>query len=157
MRKTSETTSARLLDAELYSRPSFLLRQCHQIATTLLLEEMTDHDVTPAQLSVMTLLRRTPGMDQKTLSQRLGLDVATVSEIAARLERRGIIDRLPAKADRRSKLLFLTTKGQELLSVVQPLARRASSKLVSALAKADEKRLIALLQQLIEEHLAEKT
>lgn len=54
-------------------------------------------------------------LSQKSLREHLNLNSSTVTGIVQRLERKGLIERLPRTEDRRLQFLKLTKKGDRLL------------------------------------------
>ena len=60
-----------------------------------------------------------PRLDQGSLAHTVSLDRSTMADVCRRLEERGLIDRAPAPADGRRKLLDLTDDGREALHRVR--------------------------------------
>ena len=77
----------------LASRPGFLIRRLHQIHVALFLEECGAFDVTPVQYSIMSAVQANPGLDQASLGEEVGVDRATLANVAGRLESRGLVQR----------------------------------------------------------------
>lgn len=74
--------------------------------------------LTGPQRSVMHAVVRSGGLSLKQLSRELGLAHSTVSGIVDRLEKRGLVDRLPDKRDGR---VILIVAGKSALLVHCPL------------------------------------
>jgi DNA-binding MarR family transcriptional regulator len=72
-----------------------------------------------AQLRLCTILQAGP-RPMSILADELSISVSAVTQIADRLERAGLVERIPDADDRRSRLLRLTGSGAELMR-----ARRA--------------------------------
>jgi DNA-binding MarR family transcriptional regulator len=72
--------------------------------------------------------------------------VAMVDE----LEGRGLVERRPHPTDRRIRAIYLTAKGQKVLADGRKIAKEHEEDLVRGMSGADRKRLVALLQQLVE-------
>lgn len=68
--------------------------------------EFAKGHLTWPQRSVMTILVQSAGISLKELSGQVGLAHATVSGIVDRLEQRGLAERQPNPADRRSVKIF---------------------------------------------------
>lgn len=89
------------------------------------------------------------------LSHDLGLDAGYLSRTLRDFARRGLIRRQPSTTDRRRSLLRLTKKGQRTFA---PLERRAAaeiSKMLSAVPKPEQKRLLTAIHT-IEDLLGEE-
>jgi MarR family transcriptional regulator, temperature-dependent positive regulator of motility len=81
-----------------------------------------DHGVTGAQLAVLRLVREWgPRIALADLRERLVMHPATLGQMLDRLAARGLVTIVPNPADRRRRLVELTTDGRELTEVA-PLA-----------------------------------
>lgn len=134
--------------AQLYARPGFLLRRAHQISAAVFEDECRNLGLTPAQFGVLSVLRANPGLDQSSLARALGFDKVTVLRVLRGLETRGLIERVPAPANRRNLSITLSAAGLELLKQAQEPADRAYDRLMMPLNKAQRAQLVELLQVL---------
>jgi DNA-binding MarR family transcriptional regulator len=134
--------------SQLYARPGFLLRRAHQISAAVFEDECRNLGLTPAQFGVLSVLRASPGLDQSSLARALGFDKVTVLRVLRGLETRGLIERVPAPANRRNLSITLSAVGMELLKQAQEPADRAYDRLMTPLNKAQRAQLVELLQVL---------
>ena len=142
---------------DLASRPGFLIRRLHQIHLALFLEECAGFDVTPVQYSIMSAVLAHPHLEQARsyleqarLGEIVGVDRATVANVLARLEGRGLIRRIASPTDKRLKLIHLTAAGQTLLGHMDAPARRAHERTLEALAKPERDAFSHALTVLVE-------
>jgi DNA-binding MarR family transcriptional regulator len=133
---------------DLYERPGFLLRRGHQIAVGIFIQECETIGLTPPQHGVLVVVGNAPGVDQAGLSRALGFDRATVGELVAGLEGRGMLRRSASPDDRRRKLLSLTPRGHAMLHRAREAARRTSERLLAPLPPRDRRRFVELLARL---------
>ncbi|MBC6446179.1 MarR family winged helix-turn-helix transcriptional regulator [Actinokineospora xionganensis] len=111
-----------------------------------------DFEVVAASLGLTRLQARTLlGLEQpipmRDLATTMSCDASNVTGLADRLQRLGLIERVPG-ADRRVKLLSLTEQGKSLR--VELADRVAAGSTVSArLDKAERAQLEALLDKLL--------
>jgi DNA-binding MarR family transcriptional regulator len=77
------------------------------------LRQWEESRLTFAQLRVLFLLRRHPGMTTGCLARRLGVTVSTTSGLVAKLVERGLVSRGCNDEDRRQIPLALTEKGRQ--------------------------------------------
>ena len=70
-------------------------------------------DPTQGQGRILAMLKIQDGIPTKELSYLLGLQVASLNELLAKLERAGLVTREPSEADRRVMLVKLTNAGRE--------------------------------------------
>ena len=69
-----------------------------------------------AQLRVLTILQAGP-RSVAVLRVDLGVSFSAISQIAARLERRGMVDRVAGVQDRRTRHVQLTARGAEIMAM----------------------------------------
>ena len=79
--------------------------------------------ITSEQYSLLVQLWDCNGLPQGMLAEKTGKDKTTMARLAAALEERGLIVRLPSPGDARERLLYLTDKGKELMDRATALAR----------------------------------
>ena len=137
---------------ELYRRPGFLIRHCHQIGVAIFVEEFAAYGLTPGQFGALHLVAHRPGLDQRTLASAIGLDRSTTGAIVNRLARRRLIDRRINPEDRRGRVLTLTPAGRSLLAKTRAAARRAQDRLLSPLLPAARSAFLDQLARLIGAH-----
>jgi len=72
---------------------------------------MVSQETTSPQFAVLNALTAEPGLDQRTVGERVGLDRSTVAEVITRLLRRELLDKVRDPHDGRRFLLRLTDEG----------------------------------------------
>lgn len=65
------------------------------------------------------------------------------------LEALGYVERVPDPADRRAKLVRLTTRGQEVEQTVREVTRQIEAQWAERMGKSEYRRLVQLLRTLI--------
>jgi MarR family transcriptional regulator, temperature-dependent positive regulator of motility len=95
---------------DLSTHPGHLARRLQQ-AHHLLWNTMVSQEITSPQFAVLNALAAEPGVDQRTVGERVGLDRSTVAEVIARLLRRELLDKVRDERDGRRFLLHLTEDG----------------------------------------------
>lgn len=135
---------------DLTRRPGFLVRRLHQIHLALFAEECAAFDLTPVQYSIMTAIQRQPGLDQVRLGEQVGIDRATMADVLARLEKRGLVMRRRSGVDGRLKLVSLSASGRRLLVRIDPYAERAHERTVAALPARERRAFIRSLTRLVD-------
>lgn len=96
--------------ADLTTHPGHLARRLQQ-AHYLLWNAMVSEEITSPQFAVLNALVAEPGLDQRTVGERVGLDRSTIAEVISRLSRRGLLDKVRDPQDGRRSLLHLTDEG----------------------------------------------
>lgn len=114
----------------------------------------------PAQGRVLALLRERGPVSQRLLMENLGVRSGSLSELLAKLERQGLIERTRDEEDKRGFIIALTAHGDALV-VEHTLREKAASDILFApLAEEEREQLRLLLQKLIDawkEEWEEKT
>jgi DNA-binding MarR family transcriptional regulator len=100
--------------AELAQRgPFLLLFALNQQLGALLSQAMADAPLTPADFAVCSALRLMQPTTLTALAATLGMRPTTLSSTLTRLEQNGHLARQPNPADGRSRLISLTSRGQQ--------------------------------------------
>ncbi|MFG6664794.1 MarR family winged helix-turn-helix transcriptional regulator [Sulfitobacter sp. 916] len=97
-------------------------------------------------------IRAVGDRDDMTLSdvaKVLRVETATLSSLAVRLERDGLLVREPSPKDKRAMLLHLTPRARELGQQAEQITQSELSKLTKGVADTDQKRLVELLQNVL--------
>lgn len=135
----------RLPEAVLYSlarTASLLVRKLSQVYQRF--------GLTAASFNLLMLLKHgaDPGaMSQQAIGTRLVVSASDMSGLVDRLEKKGLVQRLPGK-DRRSKLLRITPKGAALLDEVWPTHLEAVERLAGTMPPRQAQTLVQALEQL---------
>jgi MarR family transcriptional regulator, temperature-dependent positive regulator of motility len=98
---------------DLTTHPGHLARRLQQ-AHHLLWNAMVSEEITSPQFAVLNTLVAEPGLDQRTVGERVGLDRSTIAEVINRLGRRGLVDKVRDPQDGRRSLLRLTDEGDRV-------------------------------------------
>ena len=98
---------------------------------------------TDLQLSVLDMVRRTGGCTQKAIRDRTLLPKQNVNGTVKGLAREGLLALVQDEADRRSKVIHLTEKGEALLAGILPRLWEAETAALSALTKPEQDAMIA--------------
>ena len=76
---------------------------------------LSDHELTPTELSAIRAVVFHKGLTQIELAEHLGgIDKAAVARIVKSLETKGYISRIPDETDKRAKLVYPLEKAYQL-------------------------------------------
>lgn len=148
-RKPVDASAAITMDA-VYAAPGYLFRRMQQIAVAIFVEECKAFDLTPVQYAALIAIHTHPGIDATRLSAVIAFDRSTLGSVIERLEAKNLIERKPAREDKRVKLLYLTRAGSILLQEIIPAVEKAQARMLQPLKPSDRDRLMALLTQLVD-------
>lgn len=137
---------------DLYQRPGFLLKRCHQVSAAIFLEECGAFNITPSQYGALRVLAEYPGLDQIALARLTGLDRSTVGLVIKLLQRRKLILRTPNPVDKRRMQISLSADGKCLLEEMRPAAARAQERVLAGLPAESRALFLALLNAFLAGH-----
>lgn len=101
-----------------------------------------------AQLRLCGVLSSGP-FTMSAISRALGTTLSAVTQLADRLERAGLVQRVLRDDDRRVRCLRLTKRGQRLMQLHADNRRRRMSKVLERLAPSEIRTVNAALQILV--------
>lgn len=96
------------------------------------------------QGKILGILAREGSMTQRALTEQLGIQPGSASEVIGKLERAGLIERSENAADRRTADIKLTEQGREQAES----APKEKPVLFSALSDEEKAQLLSLLEKL---------
>ncbi len=106
-----------------------------------------EFELSPVQAQVLRLLEPERPMPMGRLACGLGCDASNVTGIVDRLEARGLIERRPAPADRRVRVLVITPAGRRVRTTM--LARLAEPPVeITRLSREDQELLAGILARM---------
>jgi DNA-binding MarR family transcriptional regulator len=101
----------------------FLLAKVHQRGFSLFKEQLDPYNLTPPQFSLLAFLWKEDGLSQAELSEKSQIDRTTMGGLVDRLEKEGLVQRLPHPEDRRAYRICLTERGKSLESGLCTIAQ----------------------------------
>jgi len=105
-------------------------------------------DLTSGQFSLLMSLNRPEPGTIGAVSALLAMDRTTLTANLKPLERRGLVEVIIDKADRRSRRLILTPAGRVLLAAAAPVWRETHAAIECLIAENEPQRLRADLRAL---------
>ena len=108
--------------------------------------------LTDVQFNLMMLLEHQSsaegGLNQAQLSHMMLVNPANITSLVDRMEKAGLVSRTSTPSDRRYNIVKLTSRGQELLSRIEPLYADEVRRIMAALLEAEQKELIVMLEKI---------
>lgn len=130
------------------SAPGHLIRRAQQLHT-IVWRELVGDGLTSVQFAILVALAAEPGIDQRTLAERVSLDTSSMAEVCARLLERELVSRERDPSDRRRYVLSLTERGRATLRETAPLVDEVGRRLLEPLPVAERVELMRLLSLLL--------
>ncbi|WP_353947273.1 MarR family transcriptional regulator [Streptomyces sp. HUAS MG91] len=135
-----------MVAVDLSSHPGHLARRLQQ-AHYLLWNTMVSEEITSPQFAVLNALVAEPGLDQRTVGERVGLDRSTIAEVISRLTRRELIDKVRDARDGRRWLLRLTAEGLRAHKKLTLRTARMNQVFLAPLDAAEQAQFFDLIQR----------
>jgi DNA-binding MarR family transcriptional regulator len=130
---------------------AFLLSQVGIFASQRFAQQIAEIDLQPPLFRVLNIVDVAEGRSQQAIGEAIGAPASRMVAIVDELEQRGLVERRPLPGDRRVRALHMTARGRRLLARGREIARRHEEDLTRGLSVADRRRLLVLLQSLVEE------
>jgi DNA-binding MarR family transcriptional regulator len=110
--------------------------------------QLSSFGITPPQYFVFNALWMGDGISIGELCGRVSLDSSTITGIIDRLEKSGYVERRPNPQDRRSALVYLTTKARELAPEILKYADELDAKMRKRFSAKDMEVFETILREL---------
>lgn len=102
-------------------------------------------DLSLAQFDVLVHLLHEEGISQQELTDKMLVTKRNVTGLIDRMSERGWVERKADPNDRRANLLYLTTKGKELIRQVLPSHRAKIIETMNLLSEEEQQILLDLM------------
>jgi DNA-binding MarR family transcriptional regulator len=130
---------------------AFLLSQVGIHASRQFAEKIAAADLNPPLFRVLNLVDAAEGQSQQAIGAAIDVPASRMVALVDELEQRGLVERRPKPNDRRVRAIYLTRPGRKALARGRRIAKEHEETLTHGLAAADRKRLVDLLQKIVDE------
>ncbi|MDE0061100.1 MAG: MarR family winged helix-turn-helix transcriptional regulator [Defluviicoccus sp.] len=144
----NQSNDSREDSAGLRDRPGFLLRLCLQETGQAFEQGCAEVGLTPRQFDFLFVLNRIEETTQDRLARILVLDRSTTGLVVGILERKGLVERRVAPADKRKRLVRSTDRGRAAFAKASPAAEAAKARLFERLSEGERGQLMRLLRKI---------
>lgn len=100
-----------------------------------------------SQKRILIILNETERITQRDLTERLGIQPGSASEILSKLEDAGWIKRVQNETDRRTTDVSLTESGRMLAGEVLEQRRKRHEEMFSCLSEEEKQELLSMLEK----------
>ena len=101
-----------------------------------------------SQKRILIILNEVGSITQRALTERLGIQPGSASEVLAKLENAGLISRTPNSIDRRTTDIQLTDTGKTLALEAVEQRQKRHEEMFSCLSEEEKQALLSLLEKL---------
>jgi MarR family transcriptional regulator for hemolysin len=103
-----------------------------------------------AQLPVLSMLSGGRQLSQVELARRAKVEQPSMAQLLARMERDGLIRRVPDPSDRRSSLIMLTEKAERRLPAGRAILRQSNADMTRGMTEQEVSQLLLLLSRVLQ-------
>lgn len=101
-----------------------------------------------SQKQILIVLNELGTITQRALTERLGVQPGSASEVIAKLENAGLITRALSEADRRTADITLTEAGKKLADEALAQRNKRHEEMFACLSDSEKSKLLALLEKI---------
>jgi len=126
------------------------------MAMAILQERIKEHKVAVGQFPILVHLWEEQGITQKALCELIRVEQPTLVHTLKRMERDGLIKKLPDKDDKRKWRIYLTDRALSLKDMLQEESYSVDKVIVGGLNETEQKefmRLIGIITSTLENEL----
>jgi DNA-binding MarR family transcriptional regulator len=134
--------------AALHRRIPFLLSQLGIYLAEDFVHRLEPFGLEPRAYAVLKALSEDDGRSQRELSTQLGIHRNVMVSVVDKLEREGLVRRMPHPGDRRAFAVTLTGKAHDLLPKLDAQGRAQEDEITATLTAAERKAVLRHLQQM---------
>ncbi|MDP2331416.1 MAG: MarR family transcriptional regulator [Reyranella sp.] len=145
--RAASGTAAAIDFGPLEDSVGYLLRRAQIVVFQRFFELFAREALRPAQYSVLTVIEHNPGLSQTQLADALSIKKTNLVAMIDELEARSLARRMPTANDRRSRSLFLTPKGNALMSRLHRLDGVIDRRLTQTLSAGERRQFCEALRR----------
>ena len=133
---------------ELHQRIPFLLSQLGVYLAEDFVHRLEPFGVEPRAYAVLKALSEDDGRSQRELSTQLGIHRNVMVTVVDKLEREGLVKRMPHPVDRRAFAVTLTDNARALLPKLDAQGRAQEDEVTASLTDTERKAVLQHLQRM---------
>ena len=112
-------------------------------------EKTGPYGVTQGQLPVLCCLNDEEGQTQAELCKNIQVEQPTMASTLGRMERDGLISRVPSEQDRRQSRIFLSDKVRPVVEALQEKRDEVISRMVRDMSAEERETFVRLLDMAV--------
>ena len=101
-----------------------------------------------SQTHILVTLANNDGLTQSSLTETLGIQPGSASEVLAKLDNAGLISRSVNANDKRTSDIYLTDAGRKLADEAILQRRKRQERMFASLSVSEKQQLLSLLEKL---------
>lgn len=143
------TPAGRLSEASLHLVLGYQLAQATIVTNSVFAERVGEpFELRPVEFTVLALIYENPDVSATRLAKALAVTAPNIAAWIDRLEKRGLVQRIPHATDRRAQHLRATPQGAALARKATESVLAGEQKALASLSKGERMILVELLHKL---------
>ncbi|MFT4076012.1 MAG: MarR family transcriptional regulator [Asticcacaulis sp.] len=138
-----------MFSPDFFSRPGHLVNRLARLMNRLGEERLKPLGFSTGQLPVLGVLSDGKALPQKDLAQWAKIEQPSMAQMLARMERDGLIHRIPDPEDKRSSLISLTEDAIARLPAMHEVLTQGNADALTGLSDEEVATLSLLLKKVI--------
>ena len=137
----------------------YTLHYTTRMAMALLQEKIKHYNVAVGQFPILAHLWEEQGITQKALRDLIRVEQPTLANTLKRMERDGLIKRVPDEKDKRQWRIYLTQRALDIKDALQEAYRSVNEIIIGGMNETEQKefmRLIGIITSTLEDELSKK-
>ena len=148
VREPREERKASFDDLKLEETIGFLLSDASRTMTRTFSARIAEHGVGMGIFQFLRILWEEDGLSQSELASRTRMRGASVANAIHDLERRGLVKRVPDRADGRKVRVMLTSQGRRLYDLVMPDIAVTNQSMLADFSGTEQETLKSMLRRI---------
>jgi len=128
--------------------PTFWINRTSRLLLRRLDAELRPFGFAMSQLPVLRALSQAPSLSQRELAEAAHVEQPTMTEMVARMERDGVVERTPNPRDKRGNLISLTRQARARFPKARAALVAAEREAMAGFSESEQATLRALLQRM---------
>lgn len=124
------------------------MRLINENMDRLIALKLENYGINQGQFEYFLMIFMYPGINQLALAERKFVSKASVTKAIKILEKDGFVKRKRDEGDRRSFLLYLTDKGEQITDDLMSIKNRLEKELFNGFSDSDQKKFFEYLETL---------
>ncbi|WP_311267608.1 MarR family transcriptional regulator [Sphingobium sp. WCS2017Hpa-17] len=133
--------------ADLQSLVGYRVQRANLLMETDARGALAAHDLSPAKMTALILIRDNPGCDQTALGRALSINRSSAMKLVNILADKGLVERRPGR-DLRTNALMLLPEGARQLDAMLAAVRQSDARMTQRLSAEELRTLRTLLARL---------
>lgn len=133
--------------ADLQSLVGYRVQRANLLMETDARAALADHDLSPAKMTALILIRDNPGCDQTALGRALSINRSSAMKLVNILEERGLVERRAGR-DLRTNALFLLPEGEVQIGAMIEAVHQSDARMTQGLSGEEAEQLLVLLRKI---------